>query len=252
VRSGLPAEHEAVLDAVLAFFRSEGAVACFVSGSVAAGNADRWSDLDVGACMRNERALEELWARRWEWEIAPWFHRFDADHVASHFVIYFFEPDVKADLHLYLPEELPPTWPHRVLWDDAGVLEGARVEAGEVDWSNAVHEDERLWAWTYYCAQHIARGEYYDVASDFSWLRDVVEQWQARLRGEARFEQRRLEQRLEPGELVELFPDPDRESLKRALLTLLDVHDRQRALLDLPWRTTEAARVRIRGLVESL
>src|SRR5437899_1738882 len=76
------------------------------------------------------------------------------------------------------------------------------------DWSAAAHEEERIWAWIYYCARHVQRGEYYDVASDFHMLREIVEAWHARLCGKAFFDIRRVHER-EPetmSRFADLFP----------------------------------------------
>jgi len=89
----LPVAHQEVLDKIVRFFRSRtGAVGGSVSGSVARGIADEYSDLDVGIFFADADAREAAWASRWEWEIAPWFHRFEADHVKPYMVIYLYEP----------------------------------------------------------------------------------------------------------------------------------------------------------------
>lgn len=254
---GLP-EHRRVLTAVLEFFRSE-AVAALVAGSVARGGMDEESDLDVHLVFADEAARERVWQQRWDWQIAPWLHRFDADHIIPHFVIYLFEPRVKADLPLHTVDHLPPAagGPYAVAWDDTGRLDERWIAEAvpddeSPDWSAAVHEEERLWAWLVYCVQHIRRGEYYSIAADFGPIRDVVEQWQARLAGRTRFTVRRAEQLLDTSELSRLFPSPDRAELKQALALLIDIHDRQRARLNLQWRTSERARATIRQWVNEL
>jgi len=254
--SELP-EHRRVLAAVLEYFRPQ-AVGGFVSGSVARGGMDAESDLDVGICFADAAARDRAWAERWDWPIAPWFHRFDADHVKPHFVIYLFDPRVKTDIPLYTVDELPPPdgGPYVVAWDDTGRLDewaACAVPPDQtVDWSPAVHEEERFWAWLVYSLQHVRRGEYYSIAGDFPVLRDIVEQWQARLDGLSEFTYRRAESRLDTSELGQLFPAPDRDELTQAMLRLIAMHDRQRAQLDLPWRTTEDARARIRAWIAEL
>ena len=219
---------------------------------------DAESDLDVGICFATDAEREAAWGERWHWEIAPWFHRFDADHVRPYFVIYLFEPKVKTDIPLYTLDDLPSPegGPYVLAWDDAGTLTAWAASAVpprlEVDWAPAVHEEERLWAWLVYSLQHVRRGEYYSIAADFFFLRDVVEQWEARLSGLPRFAVRRAEHTLDTSELAELFPRPERGDLARALRRLVEIHDRQRARLDLPWRTSEGARARIRSWIADL
>lgn len=250
-------EHRRVLGAVLDFFRPR-ALGAFVSGSVARGGMDEESDLDIGIVLPDASVRDSVWAERWDWEIAPWFHRFDADHVKPYFVIYLYEPRIKADICLYTPDELPHAdgGPYAIAWDDAGYLEDWAKSAvpteRTVDWSSAVHEEERFWAWVVYCVQHVRRGEYYAIAADFEPLRDIVEQWHARLAGRPAFPIRRTESLFDTTDLAQLFPAPNRADLKRALLKLIDLHDSQRARLNLPWRTTETARNRIRHWVTQL
>ena len=250
-------DHRRVLEAVLTFFRRDRpAIGAWVSGSVARGDADEYSDLDIGVCFRDEAALAAAWSHRWEWPIAPWFHRFDADHVRPHFVIYLFEPAVKADIALYGRGDLPPPegGPYRVAWDDEAVLADWATRPAErvADWSQAVHEDERFWAWTYYCVRHVERGELYEIASELHWLRGIVEAWRARLAGEAEFSPRRAEARYDLTELAETFPRPERQELRRALLKLIELHERQRATIEADWRTSDAARRQIQAMVERL
>lgn len=234
-----------------------------VSGSLARGGADEHSDLDTCVFFVDEASRAAAWATRWEWEIAPWFHRFDADHVRPHFVIYLFKPGVKTDLVLNLVTD-PPTpggAPYEVLWDDAGDVtrwveasNSGRVERPP-DWSDAAHEDERLWAWLYYSVLHMRRGEYYDLAYDFHMLRNIVETWHARLAGRGFFDVRRVHER-EPEtieEFADLFPRPERESLKRAFVKLIEVHERQRAQIDgVEWRTPGEGRERIARWIREL
>jgi Nucleotidyltransferase domain len=250
-------DHRRVLEAALEFFRKDpAAIGAWVSGSLARGDADAYSDIDVGVCFRDQASRRAMWSHRWDWPIAPWFHRFDADHVRPYFVIYFYEPAVKADIALYVEDELPPPegGPYRVAWDHLGRLGdwAARSADRTADWTLAVHEDERFWAWTYYCLRHVERGEYYEVASELDWLRGIVEAWRARLAGHRDFSFRRAESQYDVADLAETFPRPDRPALKRALLRLIDLHEHQRESIDAAWRTTDVARARIRAMVEAL
>jgi predicted nucleotidyltransferase len=256
-------DHRRVLEAILRYFRADpDAVGAWVSGSLARGDPDEFSDLDVGVCFRDERAREAAWGHRWDWPLQPWFHRFDADHVRPYFVIYLFEAaaeggtPVKADIALYIPGDLPPPegGPYRLAWDDTEALTSwaARTIDQPVDWTDAAHEDERFWAWTYYCLRHIQRGELYEVASELWWLRGIVETWRARLAGDPQFRYRRAESHYDVSELAETFPAPDRKSLKRALLKLIELHERQRTNVEADWRTSDDARRRIHAMVDAL
>ena len=243
---GLP-EHERLLEAILSFFQGvPGAVGAFLGGSNVRGGMDEHSDLDVGIVFADAAARDAAWARRREWEIAPWLHTYDADHIRPCFAYFLFEPGIVAELPLYTVGEVPEArWggPYLVVWDETGALEGqlqrAVIDAPAED---LVKQDEQFWAWTLHGVKQARRGEWYSVATGFVVMRELVEAWDARLHGEPRFDVRRLEQRRDPGRLAELFPAPTRDDLKRALGTLIEVHEEQRARLDAAWATTEAMR----------
>jgi len=261
-------DHSRVLDRILCHFReTQGAVGVLLSGSTARGGMDRWSDLDVGVVFGSDEDRIRCWERRWDWDIAPWFHRFDADHIKPHFVIYLYEPEVKADIALYTHAEMPARAgrPYSVAWDACSELttwaeQIARAPDDETDWSSFVHEDERFWAWMFYVFQRIARGESYHVASEIAALRDIVEQWCARLSGQARFDNRRLAATTDNTPLVArlgaCFPSPERAALKAACLCLMDMQTELRARIEAKlqpeWMTSNTARRRIEQLVRGL
>lgn len=266
VPAALP-EHRAVLEAVLAWSRAQPELrGAFLSGSGATGELDASSDLDLGFLCADAEARAALWERRWDWEVMDWKHRFDADHVKEHFVIWWFGAGIQTDMALYVPGELPPPEgaPYRVLWDASGSLE-AWAEATRLpppaapDWSRAWHEDERFWAWTAYCARHVERGECYHIALEFHALRDLLETWEARLSGLAALPSRRTEQALEPARLAELgalFPRPGRAELRRALLEQIELYHRLRARVEaavaVEWRVDPSVHDWVTGWVRAL
>jgi predicted nucleotidyltransferase len=258
-------DHDAVLDAILNFFyQAPGVVGCFLSGSTATGHMDVDSDLDLGVVFQNAGQRTEVWEKRWEWQIAPWFHRFDADHIKPHFVIYLFEPAIKADVNLYLNDKLPPAagGPYAIAWDETGSLNDwvntlPKQEPSSPNWRVVVHEDERFWAWLFYLYNHVHRGEYYHCAYEFPVLRDIVEEWVARLAGYAHFESRRLESTAWAERLLayDLFPGPDRESLKVCMLNAIEIQlelRREITKLDVAWKTKARAIAKITELVKDL
>ena len=254
--AGLP-EHERLLAAILSFLRGvPGATGAFLGGSNARGGMDEHSDLDVGIVFTDAGARDAAWARRREWEIAPWVHAYDADHIRPYFAYFLFEPGIVAELPLYTVDEVREArWggPYIVVWDETGALEGelqnAVVDAPAED---LVKQDEQFWAWTLHGVKQARRGEWYSVATGFFVVRELVEAWDARLHGEPRFDVRRLEQRRDPGRLGELFPSPTREDLKRAFGALIDVHEEQRGRLDAVWTTTESMRAYVAEEVERI
>ena len=259
--------HKSLFADLCSFFLQEPDVAaCFLSGSGASGGMDAYSDLDLGFLCKSQAARERLWQQRWNWDLPNWFHRMDADHVKPYFVIYLFDPDIHVDLAFYTMESMPTfrAAPFKLVWDRENLLTDwiSDVNAPrriDTDWSNAVHEDERFWTWTHYLWCHIARGEYYDAASDLAPVIQLVQTWHARLGGFADFDTRRLEQRGEQKfieDMTPCFAKPIRQELKTALLKLIEIHNEQRKkveeLIAPQWTTAQLARDRISQLVGAL
>lgn len=259
-------DHDQLLQSVLGFFYEiPGVTGCFLSGSMSTLEMDEDSDLDVGVVFRSAEDRESIWRKRWEWEIAAWFHRLDADHIKPYFVIYFYEPQIKGDINLYVEGDLPPVkgGPYTIVWDHEGVLDTwqrklPKPVSSAPNWEEVVHEDERFWAWSFYVYGHLHRGEYYHIADEISALRDVVEQWAARLGGNAEFSTRHLEKKEFAESLFEydLFPKPERESLKASMLDLIEIQLKMRKeiqdILGIDWKTSEDAIEKISTLIESL
>lgn len=83
--------HRDLLGKILEFFQPVAGVdGAFVSGSLVSGGMDEYSDLDLGFLVSDTKVRDRIWKCRWDWQIAPWFHRFDADHIKPYFIIYFF------------------------------------------------------------------------------------------------------------------------------------------------------------------
>jgi hypothetical protein len=259
-------EHDRILKKLLGYFCPlpivEGA---FLSGSVATDSMDQDSDLDIGILFKDKESREKKWKDRWNWNIASWFHRFDADHIKSHFVIYLFEPNIKADINLYVECELPPRegGPYRIVYDKSGMLRDWQTSMSSEEktltiWSNVLHEDERYWAWLFYLYSHVNRGEYYNGATEFPAIRNIYEQWIARLAGEMAFNSRKVERTSFYHDLthINLFPKPDRYSLKRAMMNLTRSILKLRVMIEkrqnLQWNTSMKAIEKITSMVESL
>ncbi len=260
-------EHRKLCSDILSFFKDQhGISGAFIGGSGASGGMDFQSDLDLGFLCSSDEAREKIWSKRFDWNLPPWFHRMDADHVKPYFIIYLFEPSIHVDLIFYTNEDLPPQagGPFTLAFEQGAQLGSWISEVNKpfdkvVDWSNVVHEEERIWTWIHYAWCHIARGEYYDIASDFAFLRRIPHSWFARLNGADQFNARRLEARGEFQFIEKMklcYPIPDRVSLKTALLNLIEIHNEQRdqinKLIFPPWTTKQAARDKITKLVSEI
>ena len=265
-------DHFRVYSELEQYFKSSSSViGIFLSGSCANDTMDQYSDIDIGIVYDSDKNMETYWALRWDWDLPKWFHRFDADHVRDHFVIYIFEPNVKVDIVLYTMDSLPPPkgGPYRLTYaEDSSLLNwmkkcnekvNLRISSAPLEWEVIIHDDERIWAWLIYCYLHIARGEYYTIAADFFMLRAIVEKWIAYFKYKSTFETRRLEFKFslkEIEELKNLFPNPERESLVCACKSLINVTITLRKDITSQfgsiWRTSEECIEKVKANFDSL
>jgi hypothetical protein len=259
-------EHDKVLQAVLTYFHEiPGVVGCFLSGSMATNRMTQDSDLDIGIVMQSANQREQIWQKRWDWKITPWFHRFDADHIKPYFVIYCFEPHIRADINLYIESDLPPIegGPYLVIWDHDKIL-NCWIEAlsnhakPAPNWEDVVHEDERFWAWSFYVYAYLHRGDYYHIAVEFPALREIIEKWSSRLDGHAKFTTRDYINESFAVHLLndDLFPKPNLASLKNAMLVCIELQLNLRKeiyqKIGVQWKTSDHAIQKITGLIEEL
>lgn len=260
-------DHNQLLLKIFDFFQAIPEIkGAFVSGSTATGNMDEFSDLDVGFLVSDQRSRDQLWQKRWDWDIAPWFHRFDADHVKPYFVIYFFEPSIHVDLNFYVESDLPSFAgaPYVKAWGDDSAFEKwlAQVNSApptSIDWNTLVHDDERFWAWIHYSCSHALRGEYYDSASFMKDLRKIVENWHAKLNGATAFDSRKAESRWSSNFISQMnktFASPEPASVASAFRTLIKIQLEQRRILsdtkNMRWRTSDSTIEKISGMVNQL
>jgi hypothetical protein len=259
--------HHKLMNEICEFFRDyAGIEGAFVSGSTATGGMDEYSDLDLGFLVTDNATREKIWNSRWDWDIAPWFHRFDADHIKPNFVIYFFDPSVHVDFNFYVKDDLPtPSGaPFVVAWDKSDILDNWAIQANQktvipIDWSGVVHDDERFWAWIHYCVSHALRGEVYDAAFCMKDLRQIVENWEAMINGFVKFNSRKVESRWNKlffDEISLTFCKPDRLSVRKAFQALIDIQLIQREKIQtetgILWNTNKNAIQKISSMVASL
>ncbi len=265
-------EHYRVYSELVAYFKSfKSVIGIFLSGSSATDSMDKFSDIDIGIVVNSDDNRDSIWKNRWKWALPKWFHRFDADHVRDHFIIYFFYPDVKADIVLYTMDTLPPpeggpyllTYVDNSKISDWNVSNNLNVKSTEIpsslDVEEIIHDDERIWAWLFYCYLHIARGEYYTLAADFFMLRGIVEKWIAHFRYRSPFGTRRLESKfsLEDLDLLKnLFPIPEKTSLMNACDSLIDIMSELRTEISSQlgdiWRTSETSIKKVKSAFRDL
>ncbi len=260
-------QHHYLLKQIFYFFDQLPEIkGAFVSGSTASGGMDEFSDLDIGFLVSDKAARDQLWKNRWNWDIAAWFHRFDADHVKPYFVIYFFEPSIHVDLNFYIESDLPSFAgaPYVKAWGDDVEFEKWPVQVNgapplSVDWNTVVNDDERFWAWIHFSCSHALRGEYYAAAFFMKDLRKIVETWHAKLSGATAFHSRKTESRWSPdfiSQMNTIFAVPNRTSIAGAFRTLIKIQTEQRRLLaaqqKVKWKTSEAAIQKMTAMITQL
>ncbi|MFX1366509.1 MAG: nucleotidyltransferase domain-containing protein [Promethearchaeota archaeon] len=222
-------------------------IGIFLSGSSATGKMDKYSDIDIGIVFDSITALNTFWDERWKWDVPSWFHRFDADHIKKFFVIYFFEPNIKVDIALYFIENLPPFHgaPYYVVYDpnnrlkDWSIITNKKsrenIDNYRMNLADIIHDDERFWAWLFYSYQHIARGEYYKITTEFEALRQIIENWYSYFVYKTSFTTKYFEFSKKDKFLnimKNLFPIPDKESLLKAFRSLIAVYQDLRELVE--------------------
>ena len=172
--------HRAKLEAAGAFTRTmPGVIGLVVSGSVATGTADTYSDLDLKIVTRDDmhdEAVQHLDALIDVCGVPV--ARFTAEHVGHpEMFIVLYDDLIHIDFYLVRLGELTnrnggmASW---VVWsedDDISVALGERVDAAGVDlaWFEA-----RMWTWVWYTHSKILRGELYEALDALQYLRGNV------------------------------------------------------------------------------
>lgn len=172
--------HRAKLEAASAFARTmPGVIGLVVSGSLATGTADAYSDLDLKIVTRDNmhgEAANHLDALIDACGVPV--ARFTAEHVGHPgMLIVLYDDLIHIDFYLVRLGELTDknggmaSW---VLWsedDDIAVALGGRADAAGVDltWFEA-----RMWTWVWYTHSKILRGELYEALDALQYLRGNV------------------------------------------------------------------------------
>jgi predicted nucleotidyltransferase len=202
--------HKAKLENASAFTRTmPGVIGLVVSGSLATGMADAYSDLDLKVVTRDElhdEAVEHLDELMHACGVKV--ARFTAEHVGHPgMLIVLYDDLIHIDFYLVRLGELSAknegmaSW---VVWaeDDAiaaalgGPADEARVDLA---WIEA-----RMWTWVWYTHSKILRGELYEALDALQYLRgNVLFALLAETAGRRPYGSRRAEQHV--GELGPLF-----------------------------------------------
>lgn len=213
-----------------------------VWGSLARGEADRFSDLDLTVLVDSDPAgARKRILERIE-EIGRIIVSFSGSHIGKpDLLVAYLEVDgwpVKIDLDLLHGDAAPPLPPDaRVLHPDGPAFRIASAEATALDVPGL---EQRFCGWIWYTYGKLARGELFQAARSIDFTREnALLPLLLVLRGLPPDGHRRIERRLPPPlvqQLVESYPTRlEAEEIRRALLRLTDVYLEHRAALE-PFR----------------
>jgi hypothetical protein len=170
-----------VFDRLIVALTTRSDIAIAVSGSLAAGQLDKWSDLDLEVIALPGADLCELttWTDSVVQKIAPLWSRFSASHIGLDqlLVFFFWETNtiVKADLHVIELDAFLHLKNTRLLVDPDGLV-ASRRRAIPVDDQDRYLPDFRdlhakFCGWIWYTFGKIARGELFEALNSIEVMR---------------------------------------------------------------------------------
>ncbi|MGW4487756.1 nucleotidyltransferase domain-containing protein [Amycolatopsis sp. NPDC004368] len=174
------APHLEFLDSVLPEIRRDARVAgVAVTGSIAHGEPDEYSDVDIVVAV-DDRAFDAVTAERFAL-IGSWVEllaAFTGEHVGEPRLIITLTgpPLLHVDFKFVrLSDFGERTSDPKILWERDGALTAALAArpAERVPLDEQWLED-RFWVWVHYAATKLGRGELYDVLGFLAFLRETV------------------------------------------------------------------------------
>lgn len=226
--------HAALVRRALGLLRPDQRVAgVYLSGSLVTSRGDRFSDIDLNIVARDSADLAALLAEadglldQIGQVVLRWGGR-ESERPWQYLAYY---PDmIKLDLVYRAVNQLPvrPGYRFAILYDSTGALAdfeercaGADQPAGAMAGRNVQLEYNTFWAWVYYGAAKVERGELWEAYDSVTALRDTfLLPLYAHLAGHPHDRYRCLEQRWEPHALQALgatISGVEAAGLRRAL-----------------------------------
>jgi predicted nucleotidyltransferase len=185
---GLPVHEEIARKAVDMLAADSEVVGLYLAGSFALGHPDRYSDIDLYVVipdgskddvLRRAASMVQDVAR-----VATWFPATHLGDPAQLIVIYEADPPIHVDFQYKEVRELIPRVKDKdiiVLVDRSGDLAQHKEASGKLGPPREDEEVERLqyledrfWAWTWYAASKIARGELWEARDAIEYMRSNV------------------------------------------------------------------------------
>lgn len=176
--SGFP-PHLRVFDRIIGRMSARNDVSLGISGSLATGLFDTWSDIDIEIIAHDDRAVDEVlaWVNARTVNVAPRLARFSADHVGlENILVTFFLEDgvvVKVDLYTLPVSEYLELNQTVLIRDPGGVVRAAAEAHGPASDKppNYRDLDQKLCGWLWYTHMKIERGEYLEAANSIEIMR---------------------------------------------------------------------------------
>jgi predicted nucleotidyltransferase len=236
----LPALQAEVLRKCEKRFSKRQDIALALSGSIARGAGDKYSDIDFELVCADGRDAEELmdWVREIVGGIGVSLASFAATHLSMpHLLVFFREyrgEIVKIDVNIIGRSAFEIQDGKLVLWDPGGILTRSTVE-DRAEVSPRIATDfgevhQRFCGWIWYTYSKIARGEYFEAGNSLEVMMNLtILPCLQLIEALPREGLRRIEERLSPPRLkalrecrpASLAPG----ELTRALLSMVELFD---------------------------
>jgi predicted nucleotidyltransferase len=177
-------EHRRLLTSARERFEADDRlVGVLLGGSLAAGTADAFSDIDLYLFVR-DHAFESVFADRevLAHSIGPVLVRYLGDHMpgGQHQLIVWYKGPLHVDLMFRRWSETVPHWK----WKGAVIItdrEGAMAELREAShairpptltWEQVNSLNQKFWGWVAYTLGKILRGELWEAFDGIAWIRN--------------------------------------------------------------------------------
>jgi len=203
-------QHRRLLERAAAHFQADQRVlGVAVGGSIAAGNMDFYSDIDLDVIVRGDD-FDAVFAERDRAAVAvgqPLF-RFIADHLpfGAHLYIVLYEGPIKLDFSYLRVTDVEPSWTlagRVILKDTNGFLAAIKSQSAELSPDQPPRErvlslNQKFWTWCWYVFGKIKRGELWEALDGIDSIRSLailpMLDWAA---GKPQIGYRRLESKLD-------------------------------------------------------
>lgn len=178
--------HRHLLERAVAHFQPDPrVVGLAVSGSIATGEMDFYSDIDLEVVVRDED-FDAVFAERDKIaeQVGNPLFRFDADHLPfeNHFYIVLYPGAVKLDFMYERASGIQPGWGWLnclILKDSDGLLAQAKAasqgtQPAPPDPESLLALNQKFWTWCWYVFGKIVRGELWEALDGIHGIRSMA------------------------------------------------------------------------------